>query len=111
MYATKLAAQILGRRVVNIDADCARLNSELTDLVDKTAPSLVALHGVGTHTAALLLVAAGDNAGRIRSEAAFAHLCGVAPIHASSGKVTVTGSTAAATGKPTSGGRVRDVFA
>ena len=39
-------------------------------------------------TAALLLVAAGDNAGRIISEAAFAHLCGVAPIHASSGKVT-----------------------
>ena len=34
----------------------------------------------------MLLVAAGDNAERITSEAAFAHLCGVAPIHASSGK-------------------------
>jgi len=34
------------------------------------------------------LVAAGDNAERIRSEAAFAHLCGVAPIQASSGKTT-----------------------
>ena len=45
-------------------------------------------HGVGVHTAALLLVAAGDNAERITSEAAFAHLCGVAPIHASSGKMT-----------------------
>ena len=55
-------------------------------LVTATAPSLLALHGVGTHTAALLLVAAGDNAERITSEAAFAHLCGVAPIHASSGK-------------------------
>ena len=53
-----------------------------------TAPSLVALYGVGTHTAAVLLVAAGDNAERIRSEAAFAHLCGVAPIQASSGKTT-----------------------
>ena len=84
--ATKLAMQTLGRRVVDIDADCARLHGELAELVDKTAPSLVALHGVGTHTAALLLVAAGDNADRIRSEAAFAHLCGVAPIHASSGK-------------------------
>ena len=56
------------------------------DLVRATAPSLLELPGVGVHTAALLLVAAGDNAERITSEAAFAHLCGVAPIHASSGK-------------------------
>ena len=88
MYATKLAMQTLGRRVLDIDADCARLDDELTALVAATAPSLLALHGVGTHTAALLLVAAGDNAERITSEAAFAHLCGVAPIHASSGKTT-----------------------
>jgi transposase len=88
VYATKLAMQTLGRRVLNIDADCARLHDELADLVKATAPSLLALHGVGTHTAGLLLVAAGDNAERITSEAAFAHLCGVAPIHASSGKVT-----------------------
>jgi transposase len=86
VHATKLAMQTLGRRVLDIDADCARLHGELAELVDKTAPSLIALHGVGTYTAALLLVAAGDNADRITSEAAFAHLCGVAPIHASSGK-------------------------
>ena len=55
-------------------------------LVRATAPSLLELHGVGTHTAALLLAAAGDNAGRITTEAKFAHLCGVAPIPASSGK-------------------------
>jgi transposase len=86
MYATKLAMQTLGRRVLDINIDCARLDDELAQLVTATAPSLLALHGVGTHTAALLLVAAGDNAERITSEAAFAHLCGVAPIHASSGK-------------------------
>ena len=86
VYATKLAMRTLGSRIVDIDDDCDRLHRELTDLVGKTAPSLVALHGVGTHTAATLLVAAGDNANRITSEAAFAHLCGVAPIHASSGK-------------------------
>jgi transposase len=88
VYATKLAMQTLGRRVIDIDADCAHLHGELSNLVRATAPSLLALHGVGTHTAALLLVAAGDNAERITSEAAFAHLCGVAPIHASSGKTT-----------------------
>jgi transposase len=86
VYATKRAMHTLGRRVLDIDADCARLHGDIGELVKATAPSLVALHGVGTHTAALLLVAAGDNADRIRSEAAFAHLCGVAPIHASSGK-------------------------
>jgi transposase len=88
VYATKLAMHTLGRRIIDIDADNARLDSELTTLVQATAPSLVELHGVGTHTAAVLLVAAGDNAERITSEAAFAHLCGVAPIQASSGKTT-----------------------
>ena len=88
VYATKLAMHTLGRRILDIDADNARLDSELTTLVQATAPSLVELYGVGTHTAAVLLVAAGDNAERITSEAAFAHLCGVAPIQASSGKTT-----------------------
>jgi transposase len=50
------------------------------------APGLLALHGVGTDTAALLLVAAGDHPERLRSEAAWAHLCAAAPIPASSGK-------------------------
>jgi transposase len=86
VYATKLAMQTLGRRVLDIDRDCARLDDELAALVKATAPSLLDLHGVGPHTAAVLLVAVGDNAERITSEAAFAHLCGVAPIHASSGK-------------------------
>ena len=38
--------------------------------------------------AARLLIAAGDHPARLRSEAAWAHLCGAAPIPASSGKVT-----------------------
>ena len=52
------------------------------------APALLALHGVGPDTAALLLIAAGDHPERLRSEAAWAHLCAAAPIPASSGKVT-----------------------
>ena len=50
------------------------------------APQLVAVEGIGTDTAASLLIAAGDNPERIKNEAAFAHLCGAAPIPASSGK-------------------------
>jgi transposase len=45
------------------------------------------VYGLGPRTAALLLIAAGDHPGRLRSEAAWAHLCGAAPIPASSGKV------------------------
>jgi transposase len=55
-------------------------------LVTGHAPGLLALHGVGPDTAALLLVAAGDHPERLRSEAAWAHLCAAAPIPASSGK-------------------------
>ena len=52
------------------------------------APGLLALYGVGHDTAAKLLIAAGDHPERLRSEAAWAHLCATAPIPASSGKVT-----------------------
>jgi transposase len=62
LYATKSAMQLLGRRVLDIDADTARLHDQLGVLVRATAPSLLELHGVGIHTAALLLAAAGDNA-------------------------------------------------
>jgi transposase len=48
----------------------------------------VAAYGVGPDTAGALLVAAGDNPERLRTEACFARLCGVSPIEASSGKVT-----------------------
>jgi transposase len=54
-------------------------------LVSALAPSLLALPGVGPETAAAL-EAVGDNPERMTSEAAFAHLCGVAPLPASSGK-------------------------
>lgn len=51
-----------------------------------TAPSLVSLPGVGTETAAQLLITAGDNPERLTSEASFAHLCAAAPVPASSGR-------------------------
>ena len=48
----------------------------------------MAVKGVGADTAGALLVGAGDNPDRLRSEAAFARLCGVAPVPASSGRTT-----------------------
>jgi transposase len=88
MHATATSIRILGRRVVALEAEIVMLEQLLDPLVHETAPNLLALHGVGVDTAATLLVAAGDNPDRLRSEAAWAHLCGVAPLQASSGKVT-----------------------
>ena len=88
LYATKLAMRTLGRRVLTLGEDTQALDAVLAELVTATAPSLLELHGVSVDTAAILLVAAGDNAERVRSEAAWAHLCGVAPLQASSGKTT-----------------------
>jgi transposase len=85
-HATKLAIRTLGRRVLALEADSRHLDELIHLLVKRTAPSLLEVYGVGTHTAAILLVTAGDNPHRLHSEAAFAHLCGVAPLPASSGK-------------------------
>ena len=86
-YAVRVALRELGRRVEFLDGQLDRLDELIVPLVTARAPGLLALHGVGPDTAALLLVAAGDHPERLRSEAAWAHLCGVAPIPASSGKV------------------------
>jgi transposase len=52
----------------------------LTELTTALTPQLVDAFGVGPDTAAELLIVAGDNIDRVRSEAASAKLCGVAPI-------------------------------
>jgi transposase len=85
-YATRIALRELGRRAQFLDSQLERLDKLIIPLVTARAPGLLTLYGVGPHTAALLLIAAGDHPGRLRSEAAWAHLCGAAPIPASSGK-------------------------
>jgi transposase len=83
---TKWTLRSLARRAIELEAEIAEYDAILKDLVHETAPELVATLGIGTDSAAALLVAAGDNPHRLRSEAAFAHLCGTSPIDASSGK-------------------------
>jgi transposase len=58
----------------------------LATLIDRAAPTLTSLFGVGADSAAELLIVVGDNPERIRSDAALAKLCGACPIPASSGK-------------------------
>ena len=85
-YAVRIALRELGRRVEFLDGQLERLDELIVPLVAVRAPGLLSLYGMGPDTAALLLIAAGDHPERLRSEAAWAHLCGVAPIPASSGK-------------------------
>lgn len=54
--------------------------------LEENCPALLAMYGCGPVSAAKLAVAAGDNPGRLRSEASFAAICGACPIPASSGK-------------------------
>jgi transposase len=64
------------------------LDRDLAMLVAEAAPALLLLPGIGTDVAGALLVTAGDNPERLGSESAFARLCGVAPLPASSGKTS-----------------------
>lgn len=84
--AVRAALRSLARRHQTLTAEIADLDEALHPLVEQACPALIAIKGVGYETAAQLLVTAGDNPDRIGSEAAFAALCGVAPIPASSGK-------------------------
>ena len=62
------------------------LTTLVKPLIDQCAPGLMSVYGVGYEVAAKLLIAAGDNPERLTSEQAFAHMCGTAPLPASSGK-------------------------
>jgi transposase len=84
--ATKFALRSVARRYEDLSAEIAELDAQLDRLVAQVAPELVSLPGIGTDHAATLLIVAGDNPQRLRSEASFASLCGVSPIEASSGK-------------------------
>src|ERR1039457_812031 len=84
--ATKAVLRSLARHWQALRAEIDDLDGELTPLVTAAAPELVALPGVGGDTAGRVLVTAGDNPGRLRSERSFARLCGVAPVPVSSGR-------------------------
>ena len=84
--ATKLTLRVLGQRYQALEAELAAVDAELDRLTAQAAPRLRRRCGVGPEIAGALLVAAGGNPERLRSEAAFSMLCGASPIPASSGK-------------------------
>lgn len=84
--AYKIALKLLARRYLELTDEIADYDVMIKNIVDQLAPDLVEKQGVGYESAAQLLITAGDNPDRLRSEASFAALCGVSPIPASSGK-------------------------
>ncbi|MCV7198122.1 IS110 family transposase [Mycobacterium angelicum] len=81
-----VAAKTLAQRVQFLESQAAALEAQIDALVTAANPGLRAAYGVGADTAAQLLITAGANPHRLHSEAAFAVLCGTAPVPASSGK-------------------------
>jgi len=84
--ATVIAMRSLARRHQQLSVEIDDLDTLIVPLTEAINPTLCALSGVGPDTAGQLLVTAGQNPERLRSEAAFSLLCGAAPLPASSGR-------------------------
>ena len=84
--AYRISLKSLARRYLELHDEIADLDAMIGAIVDELAPDLVARNSIGHVGAAQLLLTAGDNPERLRSEASFAALCGVSPVPASSGK-------------------------
>ena len=85
LAAAKHTLRALARRWRTLSEEIAEHDRILTALTTAAAPTLCEAFGVGPDTAAEMLIIFGDNPHRIRSDAAFAKLCGACPIPASSG--------------------------
>ena len=84
--AYRIGLKSLARRYLELHDEIADLDVMIAAIIDELAPNLVARNSIGHIGAAQLLLTAGDNPERLRSEASFASLCGVSPVPASSGK-------------------------
>ena len=85
-FAYRIGLKSLARRYLELHDEIADLDVMITAIVDELAPNLVARNSIDHIGAAQLLLTAGDNPERLRSEVSFASLCGVSPVPASSGK-------------------------
>jgi transposase len=83
--SAKHTLKALAKRWLALDGEVKGHDAVLEDLTVQASPTLCEGFGIGADTAAEILIVFGDNPGRIRSEGAFAKLCGTAPMPASSG--------------------------
>jgi transposase len=83
--AHRVSMKSLARRYLELIDEIADLDELINPIVQALAPQLLERVGIGIEVAGQLLVTAGDDPDRMKSEAAFAMLCGVSPLPASSG--------------------------
>lgn len=86
--AARRCLRDLARRWLALHDEIAQLETDLKRILNELVPNLLAESGVGIDVAAKLVIAAGENPQRLRTEAAFSALCGASPVEASSGKHT-----------------------
>jgi transposase len=84
--AAAYTLRLLAQRILALTSEIRDLEQQITATVTNHTPTLLTRRGIGPDNAAALLIAAGDNPDRLRSEASFAALCGVSPLEASSGR-------------------------
>jgi transposase len=84
--ATRVAIRRLAQRWMALDAEVKEAEQQIRVLLEELVPTLLAEVGISTMNAAQLVIAAGQNPERLRSEGSFAALCGASPVEASSGK-------------------------
>lgn len=84
--SSKRAMRSVARRWRFLDVEAKELRAEAERIINEIAPQLIARPGVGYETAGQLLVTAGDNPERLRSERSFAALCASTPVEASTGR-------------------------
>ena len=84
--AMHYALSCLARRWLVLHEEVKAHSRHLKRLTRQAAPLLVEAVGIGYDIAAEMLTTAGDNGHRVKSEAAFAKMCGACPIPAGSGK-------------------------
>jgi transposase len=83
--AIKQSLRSLAKRAQMLDGEAKGLKGRIEVLAEAIAPKTLSLPNVGPLCTADLILAIGENAGRLKSEAAFASLCGLCPVPASSG--------------------------
>ncbi len=86
MASAKVSLRAIARRWLALNVEIKEHDIQIGLLTAAKAPKLVEAHGMAAGTAAEMLLLVGDNPERVRSEAAFAKMCGVCPIPVSSGK-------------------------
>ena len=86
--AAAYTMRLLACRILSLASEIRELEQHIGAAVLAHTPQLMQQQGIGPDSAAALLITAGDNPGRLNSEASFAALCGVSPVEASSGRTS-----------------------